>query len=387
MLIYFAFIFLSATSYLIPSIRCSKRWWIIFNAINCLFLCCGYMCGSDWRQYEPMYEDIDFNNLFYHYYAEPGYYFYMLLGRILSLSFWQFFIITKIICFIIVSNTIYKYSFNYRYLAWTIFLPQAGFYLFIDNPMRNLIASVIFLSSIKYIINRNKIKYFLCCITALSFHLTAIITPLFYYLLNKRITTKNYILAIIIIFSIFSSANIFSTILTKFSSINPFILKKVEWYIIGDTADSGGSAFSIGAILQIIFFFLILKIRKKIEEKENGLMILNGSLIFILIYRLGLTISIFSRLQLYLVIFYVIGICFTLYAFKHNVRIILTFLVIIFAGIIGYKNISANGWKYVPYSNYLVTLLESESLSYSERSNYNLKKTPYKETIPERFRI
>lgn len=341
------------------------------------------MCGSDWRQYELMYTDIDFNNLFDHYLGEPGYYIYMLAGKILCLNFWTFFIITKITCFLIISNTLSTYACNYRYLAWTLFLPQAGFCMFIDNPMRNLIAVAVFLLSIPFLIRREKLKYFLCCGLALSFHLTAIIMPILFFLLYKKISTKGYILSLIVIFIAFSSADIFSSIVIRFANINPFILKKVEWYILGEAPESGGSLFSIGALIQIIFFFLILSVRNKIEGRENGLIILNGALIFILIYRLGLTITIFSRLQLYLVVFYVIGVCFTINAFKWNVRNFITCLCIAYSCLVGYKNISSSGWKYVPYSNYLIYLFDGKSMSFSERSNYNLKTTPYKHTIPD----
>lgn len=341
------------------------------------------MCGSDWRQYEPMYENIDFNNLFAGYYAEPGYYIYMCIGRSIGLSFWPFFIITKIISYLIVSNTLGNIASDYKYLAWTIFLPQAGFYMFIDNPMRNLIAVTLFLISLPFLIKRQKIKYFLCCALALTFHLTAIITPVFYYLLTKRILTRNYIIALLLVFALFSSQAIFSSILTRFANINPFILKKIEWYILGDTPDSVGSSFSIGALLQIVFYLLILKIRNIIESRDNGLIILNGALIFILIYRLGLTISIFSRLQLYLVVFYVTGVCYILYAFRLNVRKYIMGSLIFYSLLIGYKNISSNGWKYIPYTNHLGGLLDDYSRSFNERSNFNPKHTPYKETIPE----
>ena len=340
------------------------------------------MCGSDWRQYEPMYEEIDFNNLFYGYFAEPGYYVYMLVGRLLGLNFWTFFILTKILCFIVISRTLNEIAYNYRFLAWTIFLPQAGFYMFIDNPMRNLIAATIFLCSLPYLIKGQKIRYFICCTIALSFHLTAIITPIFYFLLTKNISTRTYVVSLLVIFTLFSTPYLFEILLSRIANINPFILKKVEWYILGEAPESEGSQFSIGAILQIAFYILILKARKAIEQYDKGLLILNGALIFILVYRLGLTISIFSRLQLYLVVFYVIGICYILRAFKFEARKYIIGLFFVYSCLIGYKNISTTGWKFVPYTNYIVYLLLGELKSYSERSNYNYIHTPYKETIP-----
>ena len=115
--------------------------------------------GSDWRQYEPMYNEIDFHNLFYNYFAEPGYYIYMLIFKFMHFSFWNFFILTKVIIFFLCARIINEYVPEFRFLVWMFFLPWFGFYLFIDNPMRNLIAVAIFLYASRYIINRSFLKY------------------------------------------------------------------------------------------------------------------------------------------------------------------------------------------------------------------------------------
>ena len=47
---------------------------LVFLAV---FLCFGYFCGSDWRNYELWYYRVDLERLFYNYFAEPRYYIYM----------------------------------------------------------------------------------------------------------------------------------------------------------------------------------------------------------------------------------------------------------------------------------------------------------------------
>lgn len=55
------------------------------------FLCFGYMCGSDWRNYEMYYEGIDSTNLIlYLLRMEPGYVLLMYLSKILGIGFWEF---------------------------------------------------------------------------------------------------------------------------------------------------------------------------------------------------------------------------------------------------------------------------------------------------------
>lgn len=127
MIVYFAFMSLALISYLTPRLRDSKRWFWAYNVVLALFLCFGYMCGSDWRTYELFYNDIDFNHLFDNNHTEPGYYIYMLSWKVLGVSFWPYFIITKLFIFVIISYAIHKYASRFIYLTWFIFLPQKSF--------------------------------------------------------------------------------------------------------------------------------------------------------------------------------------------------------------------------------------------------------------------
>ena len=76
------------------------------------------MCGSDWRGYEIMYNRIDLDNLFSDYYAEPGYYIYMLGFKYLKIDFWIFFIFTKVVVFFIIVKALIKYSDKEKYIAF-----------------------------------------------------------------------------------------------------------------------------------------------------------------------------------------------------------------------------------------------------------------------------
>lgn len=69
---------------------------LVFLAV---FLCFGYFCGSDWRNYELWYYRVDLERLFYNYFAEPGYYIYMLVFRFFDIDFWHFTIFTNAVVF------------------------------------------------------------------------------------------------------------------------------------------------------------------------------------------------------------------------------------------------------------------------------------------------
>ncbi len=381
MIPYFAIIFLSLSSHIVSVLRNSRVWYIIYLFILGTFLCCGYMCGSDWRQYELMYNNINFNNIFYGYYAEPGFLFYMLIPRFFNVDFWVFSILTKIIQFIIFANIINRYAPEYKYFVWMFLLPKSGFYMFIDYPMRNMIAITIFLLSIKYIIGKDVKRYIICAAIAMMFHYSAIVTIPFYFILNKNISTNIYLLWFVLIFTIFSSSYLFESILIKISGLSPYILKQVEFYVLGDTIDGDGSIISVGMFLQIFFFVCLLKFRKVIEITKYGHIIFNGALIYILLYRLGLTISIFSRFQLYLVVFYVIGVVSLVRAFTASSKPLVISIICLLSCYICCSDIKRNGWKYVPYTNYVKYLMTDDLKSYRYRDNYNLLNTPYKESI------
>ena len=76
---------------------------IIFNLLLLLlgiFLCFGYMTGSDWRVYEQLYNSLNFSNLLENVKGfEFGYPITQIIFKSLGFSFWPFFIILKIICF------------------------------------------------------------------------------------------------------------------------------------------------------------------------------------------------------------------------------------------------------------------------------------------------
>lgn len=374
MILYIASILLCFVSYSVPQLRKSSLWYNLYMCMLCIFLCFGYMAGSDWRQYEPIYDEIDFHYLFLNYYAEPGYYIYMLVFKLMHFNFWNFFILTKVIIFILCARTINEYVSEYRYLVWMFFLPWFGFYLFIDNPMRNLIAVAIFLYASHYIINRSFLKYCICICLAASFHFSAIIFFPLYFLFTKRIPTLAYAGLFVVFVGVFANRNLFSSIIRHFFGAIPYIQQKIEFYIIGDNPDGEGKLISLGMFIHLSFFILLLLYRERIEQTKNGIFILNASLFYLLIYRLGSTIDIFSRFQLYLSVFYSIGVVLLINIFVRSSRYIYVIGLLCLSFIATGKIFS---FKYIPYTNYLYYVLTDEYPSFEYRSEYNYRNTPY----------
>lgn len=339
-----------------------------------LFLCCGYMSGSDWRTYEPMYENIDFNRLFYYYFSEPGYYLYMLPFRFLEIDFWWFFITTKLLCFFIITRTILHYSQESRFTVFMYFIPWYAFYLFIDNPMRNLIAISIVLLSVRYLIERCFWKYLVLILLAMSFHISAILFFPMYFILSRKIPNAVYIAVFLLFNFLFSSREILISLISRFSGVS-YIGQKIQDYLIGDSEYAQGRVLSLGMILHLVFFILLLYKKEYIVNRKNGLFIFNAAVVYLLFYRLAVTIEIFTRFQLYFAVFFCIAISWLVYAFTLRSRpVFVTYLLAV--ALIGTIKLFAD-YRYIPYTNYLVYSLKGEYPSYDNRSMYNFQHSPY----------
>lgn len=371
MILYFLPLFICFISFGIPRLRASTAWYCFFLIYICVFLCFGYMCGSDWRAYEPMYEDLDYTDPFSTYFLEPGYGIWMCLFKSLGISFWPYFITTKILMFAIIANVITKYASDYKYLAWMFFIYSSGYFLFIDNPARNLMAIGVFLLSVNALINRSFIKYLIYMLVAMSFHITAIIMLPLYFILNGRMDTRYWVIIILISWILFINPNIMTDSLSLMTGVSPYVANKFSFYFESENDDAGGNLFSFGMLINLVFCILALLYRNKIEECKNGKIVFNSAMLFFILYRIGSTIFLFYRFQLYVWVFYAIAIAYLCTAFTLRCRKLYLFALFSLSLLVTsqLKYIP----KFVPYTNYLEYVIKGEYPSYSYRSDYNYR--------------
>ena len=171
-----------------------------------LFLCGGYMTGSDWRSYEVFYYDPEQFNYFL---KEP---LFTLLIKICNnplTDFFVFLIAAKLIVFYILFYFFKKYSPNI-FVSYFFYIPWFGLYLFIDNPLRFMIALGFVIISYKYLFEKNIWKFFVIIITGALFHYTVILFIPFYFI--RKIKISPIVLTIIFIIWTFgfSAKNLFN---------------------------------------------------------------------------------------------------------------------------------------------------------------------------------
>lgn len=342
-----------------------------------LFLCFGYMTGSDWRSYELMYEQYQLRDFSFLEFYEPLFYLLTSLCEYLGVSFWTFLIVSKLVCFFIITNVLKKVSGNLYGWSLAFIIPLSFIYLFIDNPLRNLIAITIYSYGLMYFFEKKYLIFILISLFAGLFHITVFPVLLLTFLMNVRIKSKYIVIVYLIFFSIltFSPTTLTKLVVNLFSNIS-FISSKIEYYFLQENEFSEGSRFSLGLIIKLISFFLIIYSRKKIEQFPLGKYIFNGAILYLFLYRVGLSISIFSRYQLYFSLFYSVACILCYYSFAIYSRGIYKAYIILTIVLSVHTNILSKP-VFLPYSSYLPYLF-TEKPSFYYRSNYNYINSPVK---------
>lgn len=362
----------------ISQIKSNLNWWCFIVFVLSIFLCGGYMCGSDWRVYETIYNSINFSHLFSDYYMEPGYYLYMLPFRILGLNFWTFIITTKLICFFSICNFIHKYARTGKFLALLLFIPFWGYYLFIDNPLRNLIAVTIFIYSFKYIETRNIKKFILMTCFAFSFHVSALVMLVIYWGCHHFPQRRLGIIIPIILLLFVNNKVLVSLI--HLLSFNEFVQWKIDAYINSESNDGAGQLFSLKMLIFWVFYYVILLNKKYIEIRGAPKIIVNGALLFVLLYQIGLSFHIFFRFQLYLVTIFSVCVSILYSCMEYKSKPIFSSFIFIIS-LTALYNIRMDGAKYIPYTNYFFSDIKGTNETFLLRSTYNEKHTPYKDAL------
>lgn len=358
----------------------SKVYQYTLMSIIIFFISTGYMCGTDWRSYELIYQELGASTEFMGgmWYMEPFYVLLNILFSKLHVDFWHFFILLKIFIAICLFKTLKENCpSDLFYLAVLFFLAFFGFFMLVDNPMRNVIAVAITSLAMPYLFKGKALSYYLIVFVAVLFHYSAVFMLLLYPIVRCRIAIKWWLLIYVIVNIIFLKPDILFQMAAYLLSPFPFISWKVDSYMEQLDTVAGGKLFSLGLLVHFLFFICILYSRKKIEAIPNGKYIFNMAVLFPIVFRMGLTSLVFSRFQLYLAVFYTIAICCVIYCFSIRSRIYYKIGVIIVSCYSCY-NIVTGDYRYIPYTNYFVEKMFNREMSYGERSNYNKIYSPYR---------
>ena len=335
-----------------------KSLFLLFTAI---IFCGGYMTGSDWRNYELMFNEASIAN-FKYYTKEQGFYFLMLVFKKIGFGFFPFMILLKVLVFYIVEKFISKH-FKSFYLPFTIFLSSAALFLLVDNPLRFMISFGIIVLSYKHLIKRNFLYYSVYVLLAFTFHISSFIMFFIYFIPNLKLNKSVITIVYFTLFFILTP-----TVIEPIIDIMPNFLSRVQGYY-NLIKPEEYNPFILGKFIDAIFFLIVLNSKNIIINSfKNGEIVFALAISYFFLSLLGYIIPTIFRLKYLVMLFYILSMS-SILLYRNRGKLFIRAFFISYFLFTTTRNIYT-AWVYLPYSNYFVSLFQEEK-SYNYRSNYN----------------
>ena len=358
----------------------SKNKWLrrVFVLASYIFMCFGYMTGSDWRSYELDYGVQDLGDIRVLY--EPGYIFLITKLSNIIPDFWLALGLLKCLYFYTVISVFKKISTHWI-ACISLAMPVFTMFMIIENPLRFMIAMTVINIGLLMVLRGKKVLGVLFFLSAFLFHYTSVVSLpvfLFYFARDKicAITAKPLIIVFFMTSIIMGSAGTVASLWGEANTILQLMgTKSYETY----TVTSNSSFFTIGSLIDFILGAFLIYSKERIlrADKEYGRIIYTFSIAYIFMYRILLIVPTGFRLVIPIATFYVAA--WVLLIQRKKIRtwyLVLTTAILI-------KTIYFS-FSMIPYSNSIYYIL-TEHKPYSEREDYNFKY--YKERTGKTFEL
>jgi len=206
----------------------TKVLFVLSGLVLILIAGLRYDVGVDFHSYLELFSQIEKG---YDPYTEWGFDFIVNLFLSIGLTYQAIFLFFSTLTILFFLNYIDYFS-SYKYFSLFLFFSLPIFYFASFNQIRQFLAVAIFAYSLKYIYSKNIFKYVVLLILASTIHKTALFMLPLYFILNKKISIRLYMLYFIGVFSLLqvvdlllSSLGISKAYLNRVienSSVNPF---------------------------------------------------------------------------------------------------------------------------------------------------------------------
>ena len=243
---------------------------------------------DDWQIYYTLFQECSFENVWYNVYTyknarwtcEPGFTLLMATCKSLFDNYYFFNFICTVIVTALLFNFFRQQKFNNFPFAVILYLCFGGI-IMSTNLMRNTIAIMIFINDIKYIEERKPMPYFLLCLLAISFHLSALMYLPVYFFLHRRIN-KWVFVGIFFVgnFIFLTHTSIFLNVMSLFISVDSGRLADMLKDYTSGTMDVA-SGISIGYLERLFTSFLVFCYYDKlVEVRKNNAIFINSFIVY-----------------------------------------------------------------------------------------------------------
>lgn len=344
-----------------------KKLYIIWLYV---FLCFGYMTGSDWRSYEQDYYS---GGVLATGDTEFGFYFIFDLASKLNIDFWLFSGFLKCL-FLFSVIRLLKLVTPYFTSCLSICMVDSLLFMLVDYPMRFTAACTFLLLAVPFLFQRKVLPFVLVSSVGIIFHNTIVITILFflicYFCPDKILNINKYLLCIIFIVFAFAASNV-----SRVESIQIYVTALISETGVRDFSKSyltedNSSFFTIGSFINIgltCFVFLIKNYFKEVNE------------VWKTVCKFAIVSSFFSRIlqivptgfRLTIPLYLFSTVIIVSYLYKNGCRLKYAFIVLY---VMMLSEHLYYAYTYIPYSNSIPYIITQDHIPYSERSQHNLTK-------------
>lgn len=243
---------------------------------------------DDWQIYYTLFQKCSFENVWYNVYTyknsqwtcEPGFTFLMATCKSIFDNYYFFNFVCTAISTALLFNFFKQQKFDNFPFATILYLCFGGI-IMSTNLMRNTIAIMIFINAIKYIDERKPVQFFLLCILAITFHLSALLYLPTYFFLHKRINKWIFVGIFLLGNYIFlTHTSIFLKIMSIFIGTDSGRLSDMLKAYTSGTMDVA-SGISIGYLERLFSCFLVFCYYDKlVEVRKNNAIFINSFIIY-----------------------------------------------------------------------------------------------------------
>lgn len=300
--------------------------------------------GTDWYNYKLLFlgEKTD---------VEYSYIFLSNFFKSVNCGYSSFLFFIFILAFYLKAKTLKKYS-KYPIISLLVYIPTV-LIIYDMNGIRQGLALGITLYSFKYIIEKNKIKFFLSILIATTIHISAIVFLPAFFISKLNIGNKMN-LSVLLLMLLNLYFNIMSKIIISLYSMFPYrFFQRVYDYSIISKEDNN----IMGLIQRLIIFIIAFYFLKRLENEDNNISYFIkfytiSTYIYILFYNFGIVAS---RGSAYYKIFELILIPLFLDLLKSKVlKIKIFFIIVLYLLLIINKYLKLENNGLVPYKNIIL---------------------------------
>lgn len=259
---------------------------------------------SDWIVYYPYFVHCSWSDIYTYTIGsvvafEPG---YTILNLVCRSVFDDYFFFQFVVCLIdtVLLLRFFRQRVDNIPLALTLFVVFSGLSI-ICNLMRNFIAILLFLNALPYLEERRPLPYFLMCLLAATFHMTALVYMPLYFILHRSFSKWIYLGVFIACNVVFLGKISLVMALVSYSGLDEQMSEKVRVYT---ELFSNASVLSIGYLERLATGLLVFCYYDRLREiNPRNSVIINALLLYFMAFFLFSEFETLSQRSGYLFVF------------------------------------------------------------------------------------